>query len=258
MNLKRQKSQQRVCPTWPLPNVDKLSQEAIQQRFSKWKDWHYDFVFEGADDPESRNKRALWRFNHFFPALVESLGGSLEGKTVLDLGSNSGFWSIQAALLGANVIGVEGRLEQVEQARLVASLAGVDNVEFIHGDYWDLHETLKGKKFDAVLNLGILYHLPDPYHALAHLMPLIGAVTVIDTTVINTEEPTIKINWEEPDQIQQATRSGIVAIPSPSVIELMLKDLKFSKFTRLPVDVESSSCPPDFKDGWRVTWIAVK
>jgi SAM-dependent methyltransferase len=190
--------------------------------------------------------------------LVAELGGSLEGKTVLDLGSNSGFWSIQAGLQGARVIGIEGRAEQVEQAKLIASISGVADVQFIHGDFWKIHEILKGQTFDAVLNLGILYHLPDPYHALTHLMPLINEVTVIDTTILKTSDPIIKIRWEEPDQIQQATRSGIVAIPSPTAIELMLKDLKFSRFRRMPVDVESPDCLPDFRDEWRGTWIAVK
>jgi 23S rRNA G2069 N7-methylase RlmK/C1962 C5-methylase RlmI len=35
------------------------------------------------------------------PYVVQSQGGALEGKRVLDIACNSGFWSIQCALLGA-------------------------------------------------------------------------------------------------------------------------------------------------------------
>ena len=243
---------------WPLPNPRGLSKTEIEARFGGWETWHYDFIFEDTGDSlEGRNKRALWRYNHFIPALVDAVRG-LQGKTILDLGSNSGFWSIQAALMGAEVVGVEGRKDLVDQARLVAEITGVNNVDFLHEDYWEIGQRLKGRQFDVVLNLGILYHLPDPYHALAHLMPFIGSTTVIDTTVFKSDNSVVQINWEEPDGIQQATRSGVVAIPSASALELMLRDLRFKRIQQIPVDHDSPDCPDDYREGWRNTWIAQK
>jgi 2-polyprenyl-3-methyl-5-hydroxy-6-metoxy-1,4-benzoquinol methylase len=77
------------------------------------------------DDP----KRPLQRYRHFMPYVVASQGGSLKGKRVLDIACNSGFWSIQCALLGAEVVGFDARPELIEQANLLKQITGADNVD---------------------------------------------------------------------------------------------------------------------------------
>jgi len=64
------------------------------------------------DDP----RRPLQRFRHFMPDLLASQGGSLKGRRILDIACNSGFWSLQCALLGAEVAGFDARPELIEQA----------------------------------------------------------------------------------------------------------------------------------------------
>ena len=81
---------------------------------------------------------------------------------MLDIACNSGFWSLQCALLGAKVVGFDARGELVEQAKLIKAIVGADNVEFKVLDFWDMSPQALGGTFDVVLNLGILYHLPKP------------------------------------------------------------------------------------------------
>ena len=64
------------------------------------------------------------------PYLMEAERGSLKGKRVLDIACNSGFWSVQCALLGAEVVGFDARPGLIEQANLIKRIVGVDQVEF--------------------------------------------------------------------------------------------------------------------------------
>src|SRR5262249_43821504 len=140
--------------------------------------WHYSYEFQGGlsfpisrmhgneDQVAMDPKRPLQRFRHFIPDLVASQGGSLRGKRVLDIACNSGFWSIQCALLGAEVVGFDARDVLIEQANLLKSIVGLDNVSFRQLDFWSMSPESLGGVFDIVLNLGILYHLPDPLEAL--------------------------------------------------------------------------------------------
>ena len=108
----------------------------------------------------------MQRFRHFMPYLVEAENGSLQGKRILDIACNSGFWSIQCALLGAEVVGFDSRPELIEQANLIKSIVGIDNVTFKILDFWDMSPQSLDGTFDIVLNLGILYHLPSPLEVL--------------------------------------------------------------------------------------------
>src|SRR5262245_45992671 len=118
-----------ISPLWPLPRrPGGLSDDQIREEFAKYDFWHYAYAFEGGlsfpiryENPRAviNPQRARQRFMHFFPYLVALQGGSLQGKRVLDIACNSGFWSIQCALLGAEVVGFDGRPELIQQAELI-------------------------------------------------------------------------------------------------------------------------------------------
>ena len=59
----------------------------------------------------------------------------VHGKKVLDIGSNQGFFSFQAALHGASdVVGVEYTEQDVLAARDIKEITKLSNVNFVHGD----------------------------------------------------------------------------------------------------------------------------
>tara|TARA_B100001094_G_C18194728_1_gene809888 strand:+ start:585 stop:1868 length:1284 start_codon:yes stop_codon:yes gene_type:complete len=59
----------------------------------------------------------------------------VKGQKVLDIGSNQGFFSFQAALHGATeVVGVEYTKQDVLAARDIKDITKLDNVSFINGD----------------------------------------------------------------------------------------------------------------------------
>ena len=253
-----------INPIWPLPRCsDGLSNEHILAEFAKYDLWHYAYAFEGglsfsarhnnpgqlADAPE----RPLQRFRHFMPYLVASNNGSLRGKRVLDIACNSGFWSIQCALLGAEVIGFDGREELIKQADLIKSIVGVDKVEFKVLDFWDMSPQRLGGSFDIVLNLGILYHLTDPLKALQLTKSMARQYIVLDTHVYPSKESVIKFVWEEPTDIRDAVTSGIVVYPSKSSIDLMLRHIGVAKWFEIPL--RSTDMPADYLDNLRASWL---
>lgn len=97
------------------------------------------------------------RFAHALPA-------DLTGKTVLDIGCNAGFYSIQMKARGAaRVLGIDIDPDYLRQARFVARTIGMD-IEFAEISVYDLASL--GERFDIVLFLGVLYHLRHPLLAL--------------------------------------------------------------------------------------------
>jgi SAM-dependent methyltransferase len=253
-----------IDPIWPLPRRSGgLSDVHIREQFAKYDSWHYAYAFEGglsfstrhdipgllADAPE----RPLQRFRHFMPYLIEACNGSLRGKRVLDIACNSGFWSIQCALLGAEVVGFDGRPELIEQADLVKSIVGVDSVEFRVLDFWDMSPQALGGTFDIVLNLGILYHLTEPLKALQLTKSMARQYILLDTEVYPSREPIIKLRWEEPADIRNAIGSGIVASPSKNSIDLMLRHIGFSEWFEIPL--HTADMPRDYLDHERTSWL---
>lgn len=250
-------------PTWPLPRDPAGPSDAeIRQEFEKFASWHYAYSFEGGLSFEAHHKgktnpdapdRPLQRFRHFMPYVVNAAGGSLRGKRVLDMSCNSGFWSTQCALLGADVVGFDIRPELIEQANLIKRIVGLDTVEFRVLDFWDANPESLGGTFDAVLNLGVLYHLAKPLEALEITRALARNVIVLDTTLYRSDNAVIKLLWEEPHDIQMAGEAGIAAFPSKPAVDLMLQHVGFASYFQIPL--RNSEMPSDFLNGRRATWL---
>jgi tRNA (mo5U34)-methyltransferase len=97
------------------------------------------------------------RFAHAIPS-------DLSGKTVLDIGCNAGFYSIQMKWRGASrVLAIDVDRDYLRQARFAAEILGV-SIEFAEMSAYDVASL--GEQFDVVLFLGVLYHLRHPLLAL--------------------------------------------------------------------------------------------
>jgi tRNA (mo5U34)-methyltransferase len=97
------------------------------------------------------------RFAHALPE-------DLSGLSVLDIGCNGGFYSLEMKRRGAaRVLGIDFDEDYLSQARFAASLRGAD-IEFRRLSVYDVGAL--GERFDVVLFLGVLYHLRHPLLAL--------------------------------------------------------------------------------------------
>lgn len=110
--------------------------------------------------------------NHFlgdYPAVkwrrfADAIPADLRGRSVLDIGCNGGFYSIEMKRRGADrVVGIDWDERYLNQARFAADTVGAD-VEFRRLSVYDVGDL--GERFDVVLFMGVLYHLRHPLLAL--------------------------------------------------------------------------------------------
>src|SRR4051795_9399521 len=132
--------------------------EEIERRIRELGDWFHNLDLGGVltapnhflgDYPNIK-----WRtFAHALPA-------DLRGKTVLDIGCNAGFYSIEMKKRGADrVLGIDFDESYLNQARFAAEINGLD-IEFREVSVYDVGAL--GEKFDLVIFMGVLYHLRHP------------------------------------------------------------------------------------------------
>jgi tRNA (mo5U34)-methyltransferase len=105
-----------------------------------------------------------------FPAfkwreLAPALPADLSGKRALDIGCNAGFYSIELARRGADVLGIDHDERYLRQAAWARSEFGLgDRIELRQLDVYEL--AALDAQFDLVLFMGVLYHLRYPLLAL--------------------------------------------------------------------------------------------
>ena len=100
-----------------------------------------------------------------FLRFADALPADLTGKTVLDIGCNAGFYSVEMKRRGADrVLGIDSDDRYLAQARLAAEALGYRGIEFAKLSVYDVGAL--GERFDLVIFMGVLYHLRHPLLAL--------------------------------------------------------------------------------------------
>ncbi len=142
--------------------VNTDSQTSIKSRIDGLGPWFHNMTLAGirtapnhflGDYPEVKFER----FRNDIPH-------DLHGKTVLDIGCNGGFYSLEMKKRGAErVVGIDTDERYLSQARLAAEIEELD-VEFLRMPVWDI--AALRERFDLVIFMGVLYHLRHPLLAL--------------------------------------------------------------------------------------------
>ncbi|HEY8485635.1 MAG TPA: TIGR04290 family methyltransferase [Longimicrobiales bacterium] len=139
-----------------------LTPEQIQERVRELGEWFHNLDLRGVRTAPNHflgdYPAIKWsRFAHAIPA-------DLSGKSVLDIGCNAGFYSIEMKRRGAaRVVGIDTDEHYLAQARFAAEVCEVE-IEFRQLSVYDVAQL--GERFDLVLFLGVLYHLRYPLLAL--------------------------------------------------------------------------------------------
>jgi tRNA (mo5U34)-methyltransferase len=100
-----------------------------------------------------------------FARFAAALPADMTGKSVLDIGCNGGFYSIEMKRRGASrVVGVDSDETYLAQARFAAKMSGYDDIEFAKLSVYDVASLRE--QFDLVIFMGVFYHLRHPLLAL--------------------------------------------------------------------------------------------
>lgn len=95
-----------------------------------------------------------FKWEHLAAAVPEDLSG----WSVLDVGCNAGFYSIELARRGANVLGIDVEPLYLRQAQWAAERCGLtDRLQFVEGQVYQLMR--ERREFDLVWFTGVFYHL---------------------------------------------------------------------------------------------------
>jgi SAM-dependent methyltransferase len=108
----------------------------------------------------------------------------LAGLRVLDLACLEGLYAVEFARHGARVTGIEGRQPNIEKARFAKEALALHSLELAQDDVRNLSKAKYGG-FDAVLCLGILYHLdaPDVFGFIERIAEVCEGFALFDTHV---------------------------------------------------------------------------
>jgi tRNA (mo5U34)-methyltransferase len=142
--------------------IETLSRDQIRHRVAELGQWFHNIDLGGV-------KTAPQHFLGDYPAVkwhrfADRIPTDLDGKSVLDIGCNAGFYSIEMKRRGARrVLGVDNDERYLAQGRLAADVCRVD-VEFRNLSVYDVGAL--SERFDIVLFMGVLYHLRHPLLAL--------------------------------------------------------------------------------------------
>ncbi|HZU26190.1 MAG TPA: TIGR04290 family methyltransferase [Bryobacteraceae bacterium] len=142
--------------------IAEMSTEEIRARVEQLGPWFHNMNLRGV-------RTAPQHFLGDYPAIkwrsfADAIPRDLRGRTVLDIGCNAGFYSMEMKRRGADrVLGVDFDDDYLAQARFAAEVNGLD-IEFRRLSVYDVAQLRE--KFDVVLFLGVLYHLRHPLLAL--------------------------------------------------------------------------------------------
>ena len=136
--------------------------ELVRERVAALGPWFHNMQLRGVwtapDHFLGDYPNVKWRrYAHVIPQ-------DLRGKTVLDIGCNGGFFSIEMKRRGADrVLGIDFDEDYLAQARFAADVEGAD-IEFRCLSVYDVGALRE--RFDIVLFAGVFYHLRYPLLAL--------------------------------------------------------------------------------------------
>ena len=119
----------------------------------------------------------------------------LDQLHVLDLACLEGGYSMELAKRGSRVTGIEGRRSNLANAETERLRLGLNNLSFVQDDVRNLSKTKYGE-FDAVLCLGILYHLdvPDVFELLESVFEVCRDFAIVDTLI--SEAPLHNVDYQ--------------------------------------------------------------
>lgn len=170
-----------------------LSKDQIVRRVRDLGEWFHNLDLCGVQTAPNHflgdYPRIKWsKFEHALP--------DVRGKTVLDVGCNAGFYSIEMRRRGASrVVGIDTDDAYLEQARFASQVCGVP-IELRKMSVYDVADL--DEKFDVVLFMGVLYHLRHPLLALDLLREHVAGRSLVFQSMLRGRDAPARVQEDYP------------------------------------------------------------
>jgi tRNA (mo5U34)-methyltransferase len=139
-----------------------LTAEQIAKKVNELGPWFHNLSLQGVQTAPNHflGDYPSFKWRNFKDAVPQDL----TGLSVLDIGCNGGFYSIQMKLRGAKrVLGIDHDEVYLSQAKFAARVLGLD-IAFEQLSVYEVAQLQE--RFDLVLFMGVFYHLRYPLLAL--------------------------------------------------------------------------------------------
>lgn len=173
-----------------LTAVSEISREQLARDIGELGEWFHNIDLNGVQTAPAHflGDYPAVKWKHIQHAFSEDL----QGASVLDVGCNAGFYSIELKKRGAGrVVGVDVDERYLAQGRFAAKTLGMD-IEFVKKSVYEVEE-IQGQ-FDYVLFLGVFYHLRYPLLALDRVVKKVGGKLIFQTMLRGSEDAR---EWEQ-------------------------------------------------------------
>ena len=140
-----------------------------------------------------------------FARFADALPDDLTGKTVLDIGCNAGFYSIEMKRRGAaDVLGIDWDERYLDQARFAAAALGYEDIGFEKLSVYDVARL--GRRFDLVIFMGVLYHLRHPLLALDLIREHVAGDMLLFQTMQQGSDDVLLVPEDHPFHVPGTTQ----------------------------------------------------
>jgi SAM-dependent methyltransferase len=166
------------------------------------------FIFDQPQQAEYVERRKA-----FLAPLLQDWKRELGLRTALDIGCGVGYFSALLRDSGLQVTGVDGREENIAEARSRHA-----NIDFRVSDAEAPNLPELGK-FDLVLAFGLLYHLENPFRVLRSFQAMTGKLLLVESLFVPGDAPMLLLLDEY--AVEDQSLAAVSCYPTENAIVKM-------------------------------------
>ena len=181
-----------------------MTKNALQDEITRLGPWFHNIHLP--DGTQTFPNHFLGDFPSFkWANIKDSIPADLSGWKVLDIGCNAGFYAVELAKRGAEVLAIDLDEHYLKQGRWVAKQFGLqDRITFKKMQVYDLAHI--NESFDLVWFMGVFYHLRYPMLALDIVSQKVKQLMVFQTLSMPGKEE-LKVPEDIPFQNREIMKA---------------------------------------------------